>query len=92
MVALTALLATGQQAAAFHGGLTGVTELQLKSACPAFGSGESKLADSTSPPGNLPLIDIFEHESGARCSCTRMRSDKHTLRCGPAAPVAQRRE
>jgi hypothetical protein len=72
-------------AAAFFDGQTGVVDKHLKSACPAFSSGEFKLVDSTSPPGNLPMVDVFEHESGARCSCTRSRTEK-TLRCGPAAP------
>jgi hypothetical protein len=72
-------------AVAFHGGHTGVTETQLKAACPAFQTGEAKLFDSLSPPGNLPMTDIFEHETGARCGCTRMRSEKHSLKCGPLA-------
>jgi hypothetical protein len=72
-------------ATAFFDGQTGVVDKQLKAACPAFASGEVKLIDSTSPPGNLPMVDVFEHESGARCSCTRSRTEK-TLRCGPAAP------
>jgi hypothetical protein len=72
-------------ATAFFDGQTGVVDKQLKAACPAFTSGEVKLIDSTSPPGNLPMVDVFEHESGARCSCTRSRTEK-TLRCGPAAP------
>jgi hypothetical protein len=70
---------------AFHGGHTGVTEPQLKAACPAFAQGEIALADSVSPPGNLPMTDVFEHETGARCTCTRQRTDKHSLRCGPTA-------
>jgi hypothetical protein len=72
-------------ALAFHSGHTGVTEEQLKAACPAFNAGEITLFDSVSPPGNLPMTDVFEHESGARCTCTRMRTDKHSLKCGPAA-------
>jgi hypothetical protein len=72
-------------ATAFFDGQTGVADKQLKAACPAFASGEVKLIDSVSPPGNLPMVDTFEHESGARCSCTRSRTEK-TLRCGPAAP------
>jgi hypothetical protein len=71
---------------AFFDGQTGVITAQIKNACPAFGTGEFKLSDSVSPPGNLPMIDVFEHESGARCSCTRSRTDK-SLRCGPTAPV-----
>jgi hypothetical protein len=78
-------------ASAFHGGHTGVTETQLKSACPAFSTGAVNLFDSVSPPGNLPMTDIFEHESGARCACTRMRTDKHTLRCGPTAAAPRTR-
>jgi hypothetical protein len=73
-------------ARAFHGGHTGVTESQLKAACPAFGTGTVMLFDSVAPPGNLPMTDVFEHESGARCTCTRQRTDRHSLRCGPAAP------
>lgn len=76
--------------AAFHGGHTGVTEAQLKAACPAFAQGAVALADSIAPPGNLPMTDVFEHESGARCICTRQRTDKHSLRCGPAAPAPLR--
>jgi hypothetical protein len=72
-------------AIAFHGGHTGVTEQQLKAACPAFAQGEIALSDSVSPPGSLPMTDTFEHESGARCVCTRQRTDKHSLRCGPTA-------
>jgi hypothetical protein len=71
---------------AFFDGQTGVITAQIKNACPAFGTGEFKLSDSIAPPGNLPMIDVFEHESGARCSCTRSRTDK-TLRCGPTAPA-----
>jgi hypothetical protein len=71
---------------AFFDGQTGVATEQIKNACPAFGAGEFKLSDSSAPPGNLPIIDIFEHESGARCSCTRSRIDK-TLRCGPTGPA-----
>jgi hypothetical protein len=72
-------------AVAFHGGHTGVTETQLKNACPAFSSGAINLFDSVAPPGNLPMTDIFEHESGARCACTRNRTDRHAVRCGPTA-------
>jgi hypothetical protein len=72
---------------AFFDGQTGVITTQIKNACPAFGTGEFKLSDSISPPGNLPMIDVFEHETGARCSCTRSRTDK-SLRCGPTAPAA----
>jgi hypothetical protein len=78
-------LSLASPALAFHGGHTGVTENQLKTACPAFGTGTIALFDSISPPGNLPMTDIFEHESGARCRCTRMRTDRHSLRCGPTA-------
>jgi hypothetical protein len=75
-------------ALAFFDGQTGAITQQIKDACPAFGSGEFKLADSVAPPGNLPMIDTFEHETGARCSCTRSRTEK-TLRCGPTAPATQ---
>jgi hypothetical protein len=78
-------------ASSFHGGHTGVSEDQLKAACPAFSRGGIELHDSVSPPGNLPMTDIFEHESGARCACTRMRTDRHTLRCGPTAGAPLRR-
>lgn len=81
---IVALLASSPTLA-FHGGHTGVTEIQLKNACPAFGSGNVSLFDSIAPPGNLPLTDIFEHESGARCACTRQRTDRQSLRCGPMA-------
>lgn len=74
-------------AAAFFDGQTGVVDKQLKAACPAFASGEIRLVDSTSPPGNMPMLDIFEHESGARCACTRSRTDVKSLRCGPTAPA-----
>jgi hypothetical protein len=77
---------TAKPAHAFFDGQTGVITQQIKNACPAFGTGEFKLSDSTALPGNLPMIDVFEHESGARCSCTRSRTDK-TLRCGPTAPA-----
>ncbi len=78
-------LAFAAPAQAFFDGQTGVVSQQLRDACPAFSQGEVKLSDSIAPPGNLPMIDIFEHESGARCSCTRSRTDK-SLRCGPTAP------
>jgi hypothetical protein len=78
-------------ASAFHGGHTGVTETQLKNACPAFAAGEITLSDSVSPPGNLPMTDVFEHESGARCACTRMRTDRFSLRCGPTAAAPRTR-
>jgi hypothetical protein len=87
-LSVAAALAAGiafSPAVAFHGGHTGVTEAQIRAACPAFSAGEAKLSDSISPPGNLPMTDVFEHETGARCSCSRMRTDKHTLKCGPAA-------
>jgi hypothetical protein len=80
----------GGTAFAFHGGHTGVTEAQLKSACPAFNQGAVMLFDSVSPPGNLPMSDVFEHESGARCICTRQRTDKHSLRCGPTASAPRK--
>ncbi len=75
---------------AFHGGHTGVTEAQLKAACPAFSAGAIELADSIAPPGNLPMTDIFEHETGARCSCTRTRTEKHSLKCGPTGLTPRR--
>jgi hypothetical protein len=84
-IAFSTAILVSVPAAAFFDGQTGVADKQLKAACPAFASGEVKLIDSTSPPGNLPMVDVFEHESGARCSCTRSRTDK-TLRCGPVAP------
>jgi hypothetical protein len=77
-------------ATAFHGGHTGVTEAQIRNACPAFNTGDVALIDSLSPPGNLPMTDVFEHESGARCACTRQRTDKHSLRCGPTAGNARK--
>ena len=73
-------------ASAFFDGQTGTVEKQVKAACPAYASGDVRLVDTSSPPGNMPMVDIFEHESGARCSCTRSRSDR-TLRCGPTAPA-----
>jgi hypothetical protein len=76
---------------AFHGGHTGVSEMQIKNACPAFSFGAVSLVDSVSPPGNLPMTDVFEHESGARCTCTRQRSDRFSARCGPAASVPRPR-
>ncbi|MGL4636053.1 MAG: hypothetical protein ACRCWF_08740 [Beijerinckiaceae bacterium] len=69
---------------AFFDGQTGIVVKQLKDACPAFASGEYKLANSTSGQNNLILTDIFEHESGARCLCSRSKTDK-TARCGPTA-------
>jgi hypothetical protein len=75
-------------ALAFHGGHTGVTEDQLKAACPAFRTGVIDLSDSVSPPGNLPMTDVFVHESGARCSCTRQRTDVRSMRCGPMAAMS----
>jgi hypothetical protein len=78
-------LLLGGNAFAFFDGQTGVVEKQVKAACPAFASGDVRLVDSSSPPGNMPMVDVFEHESGARCSCTRSRTEK-TLRCGPTAP------
>jgi hypothetical protein len=80
------LIVSGVQSSlAFFDGQTGVIERQLKAACPAFASGGIKLVDSTSPPGNMPIVDVFEHDSGARCSCTLSRIDRN-LRCGPSAP------
>jgi hypothetical protein len=76
--ALTGLTAAAP-AAAYHDGSTGVVAEQLRAACPAF-------MDTSAPPGNMPMIDIFEHESGARCSCMRSRAAK-TMRCGPVAPA-----
>lgn len=90
-VALFSLLLGGLAASAFHGGHTGVTEAQLKAACPAFGSGTITLVDSVAPPGNLPMTDVFEHESGARCTCIRQRTDKFSLRCGPTAAAPAKR-
>jgi hypothetical protein len=77
-------------AAAFHGGHTGVAAHQLKAACPAFRTGEIELADSVAPPGTLPVTDIFVHESGARCTCTRQRTEDKALRCGPMSSVPQK--
>jgi hypothetical protein len=71
---------------AFHGGHTGVTEQNLRAACPAFGTGTFSLLSSVSPPGTSPLVDVFEHDSGARCQCTRLRTAERSLRCGPTAP------
>lgn len=85
LAAFAAVAASGP-AAAFFDGQTGVIEKQLKSACPAFSAGDMRLVDSSSPPGNMPMTDIFEHESGARCACHRSRMDR-TLRCGPTAPA-----
>jgi hypothetical protein len=88
---LVAVFLGSAAAIAFHSGHTGATEAQLKSACPAFAQGEITLADSVSPPGNLPLQDMFEHESGARCACMRSRTDKQSLKCGPTAAATPRR-
>jgi hypothetical protein len=85
VAALTGLTAAAP-AAAYHDGSTGVVAEQLRAACPAFTSGEVRLMDTSAPPGNMPMIDIFEHESGARCSCMRSRAAK-TMRCGPVAPA-----
>jgi hypothetical protein len=67
---------------AFFDGQTGVIDKQLKAACPAFSAGKYALSDSVAPPGSLPMTDIFEHETGARCLCSRSRTDR-TTRCGP---------
>jgi hypothetical protein len=87
-VAIVELAVTS--ANAFHSGHTGVSEANLRDACPAFRTGEIKLFDSVAPPGNLPMTDVFEHETGARCSCTRTRGDVRSLRCGPVAPATRR--
>ena len=49
-------------------------------------TGDVRPVDTSSPPGNMPMVGVFEHESGARCACTRSRTDR-TLRCGPTAPA-----
>jgi hypothetical protein len=89
MLSLALLAPTTGSSMAFFDGQTGVVDRQLKAACPAFASGQIKLVDSLSPPGNAPIVDVFEHDSGARCSCTLSRIDR-TLRCGPSAPGAAR--
>jgi hypothetical protein len=72
-------------AAAFFNGQTGVVSKQLKNACPAFASGDYTLADTSAVQTGMILADIFEHESGARCMCSRSKSEKNA-RCGPTAP------
>jgi hypothetical protein len=72
---------------AFYGGHTGVTEKNIREACPAFGTGTYNLSSSIANPGTTPLVDIFEHDTGARCQCTRLRTAERSLRCGPTAPA-----
>jgi hypothetical protein len=85
--AAASLVFTMPAAHAFFDGQTGVVTAQIKAACPAFGSGKYVLGETSSPHGNRPIIDVFEHESGARCLCSRSKTEKE-VRCGPtgAAP------
>jgi hypothetical protein len=72
-------------AVAFFDGQTGVVSKQLKNACPAFATGGYTLADTSAVQTGMILADVFEHESGARCLCSRSRTEK-TARCGPTSP------
>jgi hypothetical protein len=69
---------------AFFDGQTGIITKQLKDACPAFSSGDYKLVSTTSGQATAVLADVFEHESGARCLCSRTKTDK-SAKCGPTS-------
>jgi uncharacterized Fe-S center protein len=75
--------ATAQKS--FSGGQTGASEEMLKAACPAFAHGKYQLVVTSANQTNVAAADIFEHETGARCACTRNTAEK-SFRCGPAAP------
>jgi hypothetical protein len=93
LVSLTCQSYTASAQNVFSSGQTGAAEDQLKAACPAFASGQYKLVATNASQSNFILSDVFEHETGARCACSRDKTvrgkNDQAMRCGPAASKRQ---